>query len=587
MSSISFRKPEFRLHLGYPDIVLTSAGRTLGRAGTDAADFRSALGRLAETVKRARGRLVAVLPEGEVWRGRLDLAGGNRTAWRASARSIVAGRLCTTPDDVTVVLGARATDGSFSVAGVRHSTLVETRALLAAVDLRPLAIVGAPGFVTSPRLDGGWSWPRPLALPVQRQGVSATLGAGAIVSLAVLVLGAPNPPALTLPDVSTPAPLAVAAEAPALPLEPPRFAAAAPKPPSLALRLSQRPKPRPAVVRIEPVVTVATRNMPSDLPLKAEPRRLPASAPVRAVDAVSAPLSRPAPPPAPEVKEAARTAMPVLPAPAMASDLRPLPRPQAKASAAPAQPLAAAAKPAPAALAPRPRAAQAEPSQAAVLVASLEPEPFAEAALAAAATATVATALETPPPARPKGLTAPAPAKSAAKPAPVAAKPTVVRPKTVAVVRPQPMSVQPLVKQAVPQRQVMVASTAPLRLAPAPAKPKVVAAKPVRQKVVAKPVPVRQVAKAVPAKPKPVQVAAKPVREKAATQRVGLSRGSISLVGVFASADGRTALVRLPNGSIEKVKAGDRVQGVQVAAISTDSVRLTGRGKDTLLRLPD
>ena len=626
MSSISFRKPEFRLYLGYPDIVLKSAGRTLGRVATEAADFRSALGRLAEVVRQARGRLVAVLPEGEVWRGRLDLAGRDRTERSRSARMIVAGRLGATPDDVTVVLGARAVDGSFPVAGVRCSTLLETRALLAAVGLRPSAIVGAPGFVTSPRLDGGWSWPSLPALPVQRRGVSAALGAGAIVGLAVLVLGAPNPPA-PIPAGVAPMPvsLPIVAEAP---VGPPRLAQAEPPPAvpaSLALRTAERPRPRPASLRPQAIVTVAARNMPDDLPPKAQPPRPKlerlaklTTAPIRAIDAtISAPLRRPAGKPAPqapavevaaEVEQEARTAMPVLPAPATASDLRPMPRPQAKV-AAPATP-AAAAKPAPtatsAALTPRPRAqaepSAAEPSAAAVLVASLEPAPFAEATLAAAAAATVATALETPPPARPKGLAAPAPAKSAAKPAakpaPVAAKPTVVRPKPVAVVRPKPLSVQPLVKQAVPQRQVVVASAAPQRLAPAPAKPKVVAVapkpkivavapKPVRQKVVAKPVPVRQVAKAVPAKPKPVQVAAKPVREKAATQRVGLSRGNISLVGVFASSDGRTALVRLPNGNIEKVKAGDRVQGVQVAAISADSVRLTGRGKDTLLRLPD
>ena len=75
--------------------------------------------------------------------------------------------------------------------------------------------------------------------------------------------------------------------------------------------------------------------------------------------------------------------------------------------------------------------------------------------------------------------------------------------------------------------------------------------------------------------------------QKPAKQQVGLSRRTVSLVGVFGGADGRSALVRLPNGKIEKVKAGDRIQGVQVAAISDNSVRLTGRGKDTLLRLPD
>jgi hypothetical protein len=102
---------------------------------------------------------------------------------------------------------------------------------------------------------------------------------------------------------------------------------------------------------------------------------------------------------------------------------------------------------------------------------------------------------------------------------------------------------------------------------------------------VAKPKPAPKAVK--PASARPTAVAQNPVREKAATQRVGLSRGNVSLVGVFAGADGRHALLRLPNGKIERVKAGDRVQGVQIAAINADSVRVTGRGKDTLLRLPD
>ena len=135
-----------------------------------------------------------VLPESEVWRGRLDLAGRGRAERRASARSIVAGRLGAAPDDVALVLGARDAGGSFPVAGVRRSTLLETRALLAAVGLRPSAIVGAglfPGFVTAPRL-AGWSLPLP-TLPPERRGLGAAVGAGAIVTLAVLVLGLPNP----------------------------------------------------------------------------------------------------------------------------------------------------------------------------------------------------------------------------------------------------------------------------------------------------------------------------------------------------------------------------------------------------------
>ena len=173
MSSISFRRPEFRLHLGYPDIILTSAGRTLGRVATAASGFSAALTRLTDPVRRARGRLVVVLPESEVWRGRLDLAGRGRAERRASARSIVAGRLGAAPDDIALALGPRDAGGSFPVAGVRRSTLVETRALLAAVGLRPAAIVGAglfPGFATAPRL-AGWSLAPPH--PAARAGAAS------------------------------------------------------------------------------------------------------------------------------------------------------------------------------------------------------------------------------------------------------------------------------------------------------------------------------------------------------------------------------------------------------------------------------
>src|SRR5690606_6383453 len=141
MSSISIRRPEFRLYLSYPDIILTSGTRTLGRVATSAAALRSELDRLLEPVRRARGRLVAVLPESEVWRGYLDLAGDSRAARRAGARSAVAERIAAAPDDVAVVLGPRDADGFFPVAGVRRSSLVETRTLLAAFGLRPAAIV--------------------------------------------------------------------------------------------------------------------------------------------------------------------------------------------------------------------------------------------------------------------------------------------------------------------------------------------------------------------------------------------------------------------------------------------------------------
>ena len=100
--------------------------------------------------------------------------------------------------------------------------------------------------------------------------------------------------------------------------------------------------------------------------------------------------------------------------------------------------------------------------------------------------------------------------------------------------------------------------------------------------------------KVVPrAQPKPVQAQApapqKTVQRVAAapTTRTGLSRGNVALIGVFGAESGRHALLRLPNGAVQRVRAGDSVQGVQVAAVGSDSVRLSGRGRDTLLRLPD
>ena len=145
--------------------------------------------------------------------------------------------------------------------------------------------------------------------------------------------------------------------------------------------------------------------------------------------------------------------------------------------------------------------------------------------------------------------------------------------------------------------------TAPVRqAAPATAAPKVVAPAPVRKAVVQ---PAHSGAKAHrrPCSCRPQgngatrsnpgqkdrrrqarrgQAGRRAALPKPATERIGLS-GNVSLVGVFAGADGRHALVRLPNGNVEKVSAGDRVQGMQVAAINADSVRVTGRGRDTLL----
>jgi hypothetical protein len=120
-------------------------------------------------------------------------------------------------------------------------------------------------------------------------------------------------------------------------------------------------------------------------------------------------------------------------------------------------------------------------------------------------------------------------------------------------------------------------AAAPARAAPAK-QASFAAPAPVRQKVVAQPV---RVAAA------PAPTAPRPTAQRPTTQRIGLSRGNMALIGVFGSNTNRYALVRMPNGSIERMGPGDSVQGVRVAAIGSDSVRLNNRGRDTLLRLPE
>jgi hypothetical protein len=86
----------------------------------------------------------------------------------------------------------------------------------------------------------------------------------------------------------------------------------------------------------------------------------------------------------------------------------------------------------------------------------------------------------------------------------------------------------------------------------------------------------------------PANIAPRREASRVSTSRAaGFSRGNMSLIGVFGSASERRALVRLPNGRVERVGPGDRIQGVQVAAVGADSVRLTRGGRETLLRLPD
>jgi hypothetical protein len=298
-----------------------------------------------------------------------------------------------------------------------------------------------------------------------------------------------------------------------------------------------------------PLVTMATRNLPGLTEVTGRPRYL-APVPLSTVapagvglpESVTRPaqLVRMVPTPQPQAG-GVRVAT---------TSPRPLHRP-VPAAPVPAEPAVRAA--ATDTLGPRPRPASAAPGDdvradvsravtEAVAVASIAPP-------AATVTFTV------PEPRRIATAPAPKPAAAPAPPPVVRAVPQRVAapaPQRVVTAAPQVTTFKPQTA-AVTRAAVVPASSAPVRAAPVRAAPK----------------------------PKVAAASARPAREQ-----VGLQRRELSLVGVFGSGDQRRALVRLSNGRMQKVGPGDRVEGVQVAAVGSDSVRLVGGGRDTMLRLP-
>ncbi len=547
MSRTTTGRPEFRLLFGYPHITLTREDRTapLGRVSSGSPEFTAELRDLADEVVGADGRLTVVLPEAEVWRGRIEPSGPTRLTRRRSARRRAASELGIPASDVALVV-AKSGDAA---AATRLSTLADVRSLIGEVGLRADAIVGEgdfEGFPTSPEFGR-----RP---PVSGYAV----GAGGLVAAAAALFltlpsNAPLPAAALLPPAPASMEIALAPPAPK-----PVIAQAAP----LALAQSGRPVDRPKSVPPAsslPLVTQGTRSV-DFLWVKPERGGVPelrlaelTTARARMTDVtLQPPLPRPT---AATLLDPPATTTPTATT-ADAGGPRPMHRP-GKPIPSGAVAMAAPALPASAGFGrPRPR-----PDGPSIKVASLAPETAAVAGLAAASV--LAT-----PPARPATLRTSSP-----KPTPIAkvATVSVVKPKPVSIsaIQAAPVTPRPVVKAA-PQRVVTVA-------------PRVVAA------------PVPQAARApvalnpTPARKTTAQVAA--VRPATAafngSVRSGVSRGNVSLIGVFGGADGLHALLKLPNGQIERVRAGDQVQGIQVAAISKDSVQITGRGRNTLLRLPD
>jgi len=189
MSSIVTRKPEFRLQLGYPDVILTREGETepIGIATPGSDRFGADLRRLAAEVLRGGGRLTVVLPASEVWRGQVEPGGRMpRAEWR-SARARAAASLGVAPQALRTIVGRRSAPGTVPAAAVRTSTLAEVRTLLASVGLKPSAIVGAgafEGFAAPPQLCGRWAPP-----PVGQRRALAGAGGLAVAVIALMVMG--------------------------------------------------------------------------------------------------------------------------------------------------------------------------------------------------------------------------------------------------------------------------------------------------------------------------------------------------------------------------------------------------------------
>lgn len=73
---------------------------------------------------------------------------------------------------------------------------------------------------------------------------------------------------------------------------------------------------------------------------------------------------------------------------------------------------------------------------------------------------------------------------------------------------------------------------------------------------------------------------------KQATDKNALKFQKVNLIGVSGTPKNRVALVLLSNGTYQKVKVGDRLDGGQVSAIGDNELRYTRKGRSIVLKMP-
>jgi hypothetical protein len=105
-----------------------------------------------------------------------------------------------------------------------------------------------------------------------------------------------------------------------------------------------------------------------------------------------------------------------------------------------------------------------------------------------------------------------------------------------------------------------------------------------KQRATADPAPVRTAAVA----PRTVQpsgsIAGAVARNATVKNAINLSK--VSLIGVYGTPSNRRALVRLPSGKYQKVKAGDRLDGGRVQRIDEGALRYSKGGRNITLKMP-
>ncbi len=96
----------------------------------------------------------------------------------------------------------------------------------------------------------------------------------------------------------------------------------------------------------------------------------------------------------------------------------------------------------------------------------------------------------------------------------------------------------------------------------------------------------RVTAPTVPADPQSVSLPTSASVARAATIENAINLRKTNLLGVFGTAENRTALILLSNGRRIRVQQGEVFSGWTVVAIATDNVRIRKRNREEILRMP-